>query len=105
MLNSFLKARGVSYPFQGGAHAFFALVVLLPFVAHAKQISVSPLPVSPYADTEVSTSARECRFSALICRLPEIIFPKPFWQILTEFLFLRISPQPFPYGFISQSGT
>ena len=73
MLNSFLKARGVSYPFQGGVLTFFALAVLLPFVAPAKQISVSPLPVSPYADTEVSTSARERRFSALICRLPEIL--------------------------------
>ena len=56
MLNSLLKARGVSYPFQGGLLTFFALAVLLPFVAPAKQISVSPLPVSPYADTEVSTN-------------------------------------------------
>ena len=56
MLNSLLKARGVSYPFQGGVLTFFALAVLLPFVAPAKQISVSPLPVSPYADTEVSTN-------------------------------------------------
>ena len=46
MLSSLLIARGVSYPSQGGAHAFFALVVLLPFVTPAKQISVSPLPVS-----------------------------------------------------------
>ena len=56
MLNSLLKARGVSYPFQGGLLTFFALAVLLPFVAPAKQISFSPLPVSPYADTEVSTN-------------------------------------------------
>ena len=56
MLNSLLKARGVSYPFQGGSLIFFALAVLLPFVVPAKQISVSPLPVSPYADTEVSTN-------------------------------------------------
>lgn len=56
MLNSLLIARGVSYPFQGGVLTFFALAVLLPFVAPAKQISVSPLPVSPYADTEVSTN-------------------------------------------------
>ena len=45
MLSSLLKARGVSYPFQGGVLTFFALAVLLPFVTPAKQISVSPLPV------------------------------------------------------------
>jgi hypothetical protein len=56
MLNSLPKARGVSYSFQGGSLTFFALAVLLPFVVPAKQISVSPLPVSPYADTEVSTN-------------------------------------------------
>ena len=41
---------------RGELLAFFALAVLLPFVAPGKQISVSPLPVSPYADTEVSTN-------------------------------------------------
>lgn len=56
MLNSLLKARGGSYPFQGGSLTFFALAVLLPLVTPAKQISVSPLPVSPYADTEVATN-------------------------------------------------
>lgn len=56
MLNSLLKARGVSYPFQGGSLTFFALAVLLPLVTPAKQISVSPLSVSPYADTEVATN-------------------------------------------------
>jgi hypothetical protein len=56
MLNSILKARGVSYSFQSGSLVFFALAILLPFVAPGKQISVSPLPISSYADTEVSTN-------------------------------------------------
>ena len=56
MSNSLLRARGVSCCCQGGSLTFFALAVLLPFVVPAKQISVSPLPVSPYADTEVSTN-------------------------------------------------
>ena len=56
MLNSLLKARGVSYPFQGGSLTFFVLAVLLPLVIPAKQISLSPLPVSSFADTEVATN-------------------------------------------------
>jgi hypothetical protein len=56
MLNSLLKVRGVSYSFKKGSYLFFALAVLLPLVAPGKQISVSPLPISPYADTEVSTN-------------------------------------------------
>ena len=56
MLNSILKARGVSYSFQSGSLVFFVLAILLPFVAPGKQISVSPLPISSYADTEVSTN-------------------------------------------------
>ena len=56
MLNSLLKVRGVSYSFQGGSLVFFALAILLPLVAPAKQISVSPLPMSPFADTEVATN-------------------------------------------------
>jgi hypothetical protein len=56
MLNSLLKSRGVSYSFQSGSLAFFALAILLPLVAPGKQISVSPLPISSYADTEVSTN-------------------------------------------------
>ena len=56
MLNSLLKSRGVSYSFQSGSLAFFALAILLPFVVPGKQISVSPLTISSYADTEVSTN-------------------------------------------------
>ena len=41
---------------RGGSLVCFALAVLLPLITPAKQISVSPLPVSPYADTEVSTN-------------------------------------------------
>ena len=31
-------------------------ILLLPFVVSAKEITLSPLPTSPYADTEVSTN-------------------------------------------------
>ena len=39
-----------------GTFVFFALSILLPLVAPAKQISVSPLPMSPFVDTEVTTN-------------------------------------------------
>lgn len=56
MIKLLLKARGVFCSFQGGSLVFFLLAVLLPLATPAKQISVSPLPVSPYADTEVTTN-------------------------------------------------
>ena len=56
MLNTHSYTRYIDCFGRGELLAFFALAVLLPFVAPGKQISVSPLPVSPYADTEVSTN-------------------------------------------------
>jgi hypothetical protein len=56
MLNSLLKVRCVSYSFKKGSLVFFALAVLLSFATYAKEFNVSLLPVSPYADTEVSTN-------------------------------------------------
>ena len=56
MLNLLLNARGISCCRYGGSLVCFALAILLPLGVPAKQISVSPLPVSPYADTEVSTN-------------------------------------------------
>lgn len=56
MLNSLLKVIGVFCYCHGRSHLFCALAVLLPLVAPGKQISVSPLPISPYTDTEVSTN-------------------------------------------------
>lgn len=51
-----LQARGVSCFGRGGSLAFAAFAILLGFVASAKEFSVPPMPVSPYADTEVSTN-------------------------------------------------
>ena len=39
-----------------GTFVFFALSILLPLVVPAKEFNVSPLPVSPYIDTEVATN-------------------------------------------------
>ena len=56
MSNSLLRARGVFCYYHGGSLAFFALAVLLSSATYAKEFNVSPLPVSPYADTEVATN-------------------------------------------------
>lgn len=56
MLNSLLRARGVSCYCHGGSLLFWALAILLPFVISAKTFSIPPLPVSPYADAEISTN-------------------------------------------------
>ena len=56
MLNSLLKARGVSCYCHGGSLLFCALAILLPFVISAKTFSIPPLPISPYADAEISTN-------------------------------------------------
>ncbi len=56
MLDSLLKVKGISCSFQGEALAFFALAALYPLAVPAKQISVSPLPASPYVDTEAATN-------------------------------------------------
>ena len=56
MLNSLLRARGVSCYCHGGSLLFCALAILLSFATYAKEFNVSPLPISSYADTEVSTN-------------------------------------------------
>ena len=56
MLNSLLEVKGFSCSFQSGSLAFFALAVLHSSATYAKEFNVSPLPVSPYADTEVATN-------------------------------------------------
>lgn len=56
MLNLLLKARGISCCRYGGSLVCFALAILLPLGVPAKEFNVSPLPVSPYADTEVTTN-------------------------------------------------
>ena len=56
MLNSLLIARGVSCYCHGAALLICAFAILLSFAACAKEFNVSPLPISPYADTEVSTN-------------------------------------------------
>lgn len=56
MLNLLLKARGTSCCRYGGSLVCFALAILLPLGVPAKEFNVSPLPVSPYADTEVTTN-------------------------------------------------
>jgi hypothetical protein len=48
--------RGVACYCHGGSLLFCALAILLSFAAYAKEFNVSPLPISPYADTEVSTN-------------------------------------------------
>jgi hypothetical protein len=40
----------------GGSLAIFLLAILLPFVVSAKQFTVPPMPLSPYADTEIATN-------------------------------------------------
>lgn len=40
----------------GGSLAFSLLAILLPFVVSAKQFTVPPMPLSPYADTEIATN-------------------------------------------------
>ena len=56
MLNSLLIARGVSCYCHGAALLIGAFAILLSFAACAKEFNVSPLPISSYADTEVSTN-------------------------------------------------
>ena len=56
MLNSLLKARGAFCYYHGGSLLISALAILLSSAAYAKEFNVSPLPVSPYADTEVATN-------------------------------------------------
>lgn len=51
-----LHARGVSCFGRGGSLAFAAFAILFTSVASAKQFSVPPMPISPYADTEVATN-------------------------------------------------
>ena len=41
---------------QALSRFFTRFLLLLPFVVSAKEITLSPLPTSPYADTEVSTN-------------------------------------------------
>ena len=41
---------------SGGSLAIFLLALLLPFVISAKQLTVSPLPLSPYVDTVITTN-------------------------------------------------
>jgi hypothetical protein len=56
MLNSLLRARGVSCYCHGGSRLICALAILLSFATYANEFNISPLPVSPYADTEVTTN-------------------------------------------------
>ena len=56
MLNSIPYTRGVSINRFGGSLLICALAILFSFAAYAKEFNISPLPLSPYADTEVSTN-------------------------------------------------
>ena len=51
-----LQARGVFCFGRGESLLFCALAILLPFVISAKTFSIPPLPISPYADAEISTN-------------------------------------------------
>jgi hypothetical protein len=56
MLNSLLRARTVSSYYCKESLLICAFAILLSFATYAKEFNVSPLPVSPYADTEVTTN-------------------------------------------------
>ena len=56
MLNSIPYTRGVSINRFGGSLLICALAILFSFAAYAKEFNISPLPLSPYADTEVATN-------------------------------------------------
>ena len=56
MLKSLLKGRGIFCNCHGESLLICALAILHFFVVFARDVNISPLPVSDYADTEVTTN-------------------------------------------------